>query len=84
MSGCLSTSWSSAAGWVSDTPLGILETLQERRLDGVRLTVHGWRVQLHDLDLRVSELLAEHRDEGVHCRFAGAVVGASWHWDYTE
>ena len=83
-SGCLSASWSSAADWVSGTPLGILETFKKRRGGGIRLTLHGWWVQLHDLDLGVLELLTEHYDESVHCRFAGAVVGAAWHWDYTE
>lgn len=50
----------------------------------VRLTLHGWRVQLHDLDLRVPELLTEHCDESVHCGFAGAVVEGPRHWNYTE
>lgn len=84
ISGCLSTSWSSAADWVSDTLLGFLEAFQEGGVDRIRLTLHGWRIQLHDLDLRVPELLTEHRDKGVHCCFTGAVVGAAWHWDYAE
>ena len=50
----------------------------------MRLTLHGWWVELHDLDLRVPELLTKHRDEDMHCRFAGAVVEAAWHRNYGE